>query len=141
MKNTKRQQREKDELNVKTKSPHSIASPSTTSLKLSSSAAASNVTKIIKKSHIIQKRTADKPSSVQTKLMSVKNENGTKSVIVSKVRPKTATSTPAVAAAAPAHEVNKDRTDKRVVRGDSKYVATQVEPKVSVESPTKIVKL
>lgn len=133
MKNTKKQQRDKDESNVKTKAPHSIASPSTKLLPSPSSAAASNVTKITKKSHAIQKRTIDKPSSVQTKLVSVKSENGTKSVIVSKVRP----NSDAVTAAPSTREVNKDRNDKRLIRGDSKRVATQVEPKVSVETPEK----
>lgn len=138
MKDTKKQ-REKDEPEVKTKSPHSIGSPSKPSTS-SSSAAASNVIKITKKSHAIQKRTADKKAnSVQTKLMSVKNENGTRSVIVSKVSTNSAATanakTVATAASVILREINKDRNDKRLVKDDSKRVATQVESKVSVEEP------
>lgn len=130
MKDTKKQ-REKDEPKVKTKSPHSIDLPSARST--SSSATASNVIKISKKSNTIQKRSAVKSNNVQTKLVSVKNENGTKSVIVSKVSP------PTTVAAASTQEI-KDRNDKRAAKGDSKFVATQVESKVSVEHPQKALK-
>lgn len=139
MKDVKKQHREKHESNVKTKLSHSIASPSTTSSSLSSAAAA-NVVKITKKSYGIQKRTAAKSNSVQTKLISVKNENGIKSIVVSKVGSNSASAAAdaVVAAASTTREVNKDRNDKRLIKGDSKRVATQVESKVSVETPKKL---
>lgn len=149
MKDT-RKQREKDASDVKTKSPHSIRAPSTSSPS-TSSAAASNVLKITKKSLAIQKRTVDKPNSVQTKLMSVRNENGTKSVIVSKananakspatpnVKPPTAAAKlPTAASAAQPSGISIARIGKRPVRtDDSKRVAIQVESKVGVEHSAK----
>lgn len=144
MKDTKKQ-REKDESGVKTKSPHSIRAPSTSSPS-TSMAGAINVLKIRKNSHAIQKRTVDKSSSIQTKLMSVKNENGTKSVIVSKVTaklPATPIAKPSTTAAklptAPQPGgTNSARIGKRPVRtNDSKRVATQVESRVSVEHTAK----
>lgn len=143
MKDT-RKQREKCDTIVKTKTPHSIRAPST-----SSSSTSSNVLKITKKSHAIQKRTVDKPSSVQTKLMSAKNENGTKSVIVSKVNakspataavkpPTTAAKLPTATSTPQPGGINNARIGKRLVRTDeSKRVATQVELKVSVEHSAK----
>lgn len=141
MKDTKKQ-REKDESNVKTKSPHSIATPSTTTS--TPSTPASNVLKITKKSHTIQKRPTNKTNSVQTKLMSVKNENGTKSVIVSKINTnsaatptaKVSVSTVAVASAQ-LGEINNACLGRPVKSVDSKRVATQVESKVSVEHTDK----
>lgn len=143
MKDAKKQ-REKVESDVKTKSPHSIRAPST-----SSPSTSSNVLKITKKSHAIQKRTVDKSNSVQTKLMSVKNENGTKSVIVSKINakspatsavkpPTTAAKLLTTASTAQPAVVNNARIGKRLVRtDDSKRVATQVESRVSVEHSAK----
>lgn len=142
MKDT-RKQREKDGPDVKTKSPHSIATPPMPST--SSSPSASNVLKITKKSHTIQKRPTNRSNSMQTKLVSVRNENGTKSVIVSTVKANAAATPiakvpPSTAAVASAQsgEASSVRISKRPVKtaDESKRVATQkaeVEPKVSVE--------
>lgn len=71
MKTNKRQQ-EKVIVKTKTKPPHSIGSVSAKMLPIS------------KKSQVIQKQPA-KSATIQSKLVPVRNENGTKSLIVTKV--------------------------------------------------------
>lgn len=72
-----KKQREKEVVKTKTKPPHSISTTST-------AATAAKVLNVSKKSQVIQKKTT-KPGIVQSKLVSVKNENGTKSLTVSKL--------------------------------------------------------
>lgn len=108
MKSGKRQ-REKESDKTKTKPPHSI-----------SASVSPKVLNVSKKSQVIQKK--PQKISVQSKLISMKNENGTKSLTVTKV-------------SAPA-SVNKTH-DARSVKSNSTGTkpTSQVELKVSVKSP------
>lgn len=96
---------EKETTKTKTKSPHSIGASAST-----------NILNVSKKSQTIKKQ-AEKSQPVQSKLTSIKNENGSKSLVVSK------TSTPAKI-----HEI-------RATKSSSVVAAAQVELKVSVKSP------
>lgn len=110
MKGNKRQ-REKELDKSKTKSPHSISASVTT-----------KVLNVAKKSQVIQKKPEKTVKVLQSKLVSVSNENGVKSLTVAKVN------TPASASKA---------FGTRSVRGISTAPkpTAQVELKVSMKSP------
>lgn len=104
MKSSKRQ-REKDLDKTKTKPPHSI-----------SASGSSKILDVSKKSQVIQKK-SDKPAVIQSKLASIKNQDGKSSLVVSKMStPSTSTS----------NKSNDTRTVKTVV--------TNLKPNAQVES-------
>lgn len=102
MKSSKRQ-REKDLDKTKTKPPHSI-----------SASGSSKILDVSKKSQVIQKK-SDKPAVIQSKLASIKNQDGKSSLVVSKM------STPSTS-----NKSNDTRTVKTVV--------TNLKPNAQVES-------
>lgn len=106
-----KKQREKDPLKIKTESPHSIGASTST-----------KVSNLSKKSQAIQK-THEKSSKVQSKLIPIKNENGTKTLFISKA-----------STSAKVHET-------RPSKSSSVVAAAQVELKVSTKSPHKCLKL
>lgn len=91
---------EKETTKTKTKSPHSIGA-----------SVSPKILNVSKKSQTIKKQ-SDKSQPVQSKLMSVKNENGSKTLVVTKT----------------VHEI-------RPAKSSSVVAAAQVELKVSVKSP------
>lgn len=99
-----KKQHGKDPVKIKTVSPHSI-----------SASTSSNVTNVSKKSHSI-KKPSEKSASVQSKLVSLKNDNGTKTLVVSK--------------ASTSSKVRDNRPSKS---GSVVAAAAQVELKVSVQ--------
>lgn len=104
-----RKQREKELDKTKTKPPHSIGTPGS-----------SKVLNVSKKSQVIQKKS--EKSALQSKLISVKNENGTKSLVVSKINEP--------ASARKALETRSVKSVSTVPKP-----AVKVESKVSVKSP------
>lgn len=99
---TSRRQREKDSDKTKTKPPHSI------------SASGSKLLDVSRKSQVIQKKT-DKSTAIQSKLTSVKSEDGKRSLIVSRI------TTPSTSS-----KSNDTRT--------AKTVSTNLKPNAQVES-------
>lgn len=110
MKGNKRQ-REKESDKTKTKPPHSISSGASVSTK---------VLNVSKKSQVIQKK--PEKSALQSKLVLGKNENGTKSLTVSKVN-----------ASVSGNKTHETRSVKSNVTAPKP--TSQVELKVSAKSP------
>lgn len=99
-----KKQREKEAIKAKTKPPHSIG-------------ASAKVVNVSKKSQVIQKK-PEKAATLQSKLITVKNENGSQSLLVSKASP--------VPTSSKKHETR--------LRSTAVAKTAQVEPKVRSKS-------